>query len=258
MKQRRIPILVAAAAASVILLLMIFWPGLSSRMGSGSVPGVGRGEVARTPADVVQPAESTTVHRFGTPDEWCVAGAVGQTYTETLSGVGLRIGETSVLLGQSPPDGPYIDWYAIGRAYAGWDTSSLPDSGEVLSATLVLELLVGGGREEPLDITIYQGGWTLPIGLEDWQTPGSRAVGQWHLPASGVEGREKLLTGQDIVLYASEPAQVVRISLDPAVVESGGVTRLELRYAQEGIASPSAEIVPLGPSQIKLEVEYRP
>lgn len=258
MKQRRILVWVAAAVATVILLLMIFWPDLSSQMGSGLVPGAESGEVARTLADGVPPAESITIHRFGIPDEWHVAGAVGQTYTETLSGVGLRIGGTSVLLGQSPPDGPYIDWYAIGRAYAGWDTSSLPDGAEVLSATLVLELLAGGGREEPLDITIYQGTWTLPIGLEDWQTPGSRAVGQWHLPASGVEGREKLLTGQGIVLYASEPAQVVRISLDPAVVEPGGVTRLELRHAREGVASPSAEVVPLGPSQIKLEVEYRP
>jgi hypothetical protein len=73
-----------------------------------------------------------------------------------------------------------------------------------------------------------------------------------------MEGRKKLLAGQDVALYAPEPPQTVQVSLDSSVVIPGGVTRLELRHAREGIPPPSAQIIPLNPSQIELEVAYRP
>lgn len=208
--------------------------------------------------NATQPAESLEKQDFGSPDQWYVAGAVGQSYTETLSGAGLRSGETSILLGQSPPDGPYVTWYAVGRAYAGWDTSILPDGAEVLSATLVLELPAGGGREEPLEFAVYWGAWSLPIGLDDWVSPGSQAVGRWQLPASRIGEREMVHTGQDLSLYAPEPAHTVRVPLDPAVVQVGGITRLELRHAGEGISPTTSGVVSLGRSQVTLEVKYRP
>jgi len=265
MKQNKhLPVLGAAAAAVAILLLMIFWPRSPSPPRFGQVPVGEREEAARTPADALlaaemtSPAESVTVHRFGPPDEWFAAGAMGKTYTDALAGVDLRVGETSVYLGQSLPNGPYLPDYVVGRAYAGWDTSLLPDGAEVLSATLVLELPAGGGREATFDVTIYRGAWTPPLDLEGWSSPGQEAVGRWHLPAGRIEERERVHTGQGIVLYAPEPAQTVRVSLDPAAVEVAGITRLELRHADEGVSPTAPGIVSLGRSQITLEVEYRP
>ena len=259
-----LPVVGAAAAAIAILLLMILWPHSASRPEFGLVPVGERGEAARTPAEALpvaemtQAAESVTVHRFGPPDEWFVAGALGRTYTETLAGVGLRIGETSVYLGQSPPDGPYLPDYVVGRAYPGWDTSLLPDDAEVLSATLVLELPAGGGREAAFNVTIYRGAWMPPLDLEDWNSPGQEGVGRWHLLASRVEERETVHTGQGLTLYAPEPARTVRVPLDPAVIEAAGITRLELRHAGERFPPTTPGIVSLGRSQITLEVEYRP
>lgn len=241
-----------------MLLLMIFWSDLSFHSESGYGPGTESGVDALPPLETVQSVESVAFHDFGPSDEWHVAGSVGQTYTETLSGAGLRIAETSVLLGQSPPDGPYIDWYAVGRAYAGWDTSALPDGVEVLSVTLILELPASGGRTEAFDIMIYRGDWTPPIDLDDWLSPAVQAAGHWHLPASRIEERETLQTGQGIALHALEPSQTMRVSLDPAVVEVESMTRLELRHAGEGHPPILAEIVSLDPSQIRLEVLYRP
>jgi hypothetical protein len=209
-------------------------------------------------SNTTQPAESLGRQDFGFPDQWYVAGAVGQTYTETLSGAGLRSGEMNVLLGQSPPDGPYVTWYAVGRVYAGWDTSILPDGAEVLSATLILELPAGGGREEPLEFAVYQGAWSPPIGLDDWVSPGSQVVGRWQLPASRIGERETVHTGQGLTLYAPEPAHMVRVPLDPAVVQVGGITRLELRHAEEGFPPTTSGVVSLGRSQVTLEVKYRP
>lgn len=261
---KTLPVVGAAAAAIAILLLMILWPRSASRPESGQVPAGERGEVSLTPADaslraeMTPAAESVTVHDFGPPDEWFVAGALGQTYTETLAGVGLRVGETSVYLGQSPPDGPYLPEYVVGRAYPAWDTSLLPDDAEVLSATLVLELPAGGGREAAFDVTIYRGAWTPPLDLEDWSAPGQEAVGRWRLPASRITERETVNTGQGLTLYAPEPARTVRVPLDPAAVEVAGITRLELRHAGEGVPPMIPGTVSLGRSQITLEVEVRP
>jgi hypothetical protein len=259
-----LPVVGAAAAAIAILLLMILWSRSASRPESGQVPAGERGGASRAPADASLPAEMTpaaesvTVHDFGLPDEWFVAGALGQTYTETLTGVGLRVGETSVYLGQSPPDGPYLPEYVVGRAYPAWDTSLLPDDAKVLSATLILELPAGGGREAAFDVTIYRDTWTPPFDLEDWSAPGQEAAGCWHLPASRITERETVNTGQGLTLYVPEPARTVRVPLDPTVVEVAGITRLELRHAGEGVPPSTAEIVSLGRSQITLEVEVRP
>lgn len=258
MKQKHVSILVSAGAAIVILLLMILWSDLSFHSESGHGPSSESGVAALLPLATVQLVESVAVHDFGSPDEWHVAGSVGQTYTETLSGAGLRIAETSVLLGQSAPDGPYIDWYAVGRAYAGWDTSALPDGVEILSATLTLDLPASGGRTEAFDIVIYRGDWIPPIDLDDWLSPAVQAVGRWHLPVSRIEEQEMLRTGQGITLHALEPSQTMRVFLDPGVVEVEGMTRLELRHAGEGHPPILAEIVPLDPSQIRMEVAYRP
>ena len=84
---------------------------------------------------------------------------------------------------------------------------------------------------EGVDITVYQGIWTPPLDLEDWLLPGDEVVGHWRLPASQPEEQARVDTGQGTILYALEPARLVRVHLDPAVVAVGGVTRLELRHS---------------------------
>ena len=262
---KHLPVLGAAVAALAILLFLILrphpspWPGPVEQP-----PGAGSGEVTNAPADDLFPAESVqpvsvvAVHHFGAPDEWYVAGAMGETYTDTLSGEGFRAGEGDVYLGQSPPDGPYLEWYVVGRAYPGWDTSVLPDGAKVLSAMLVLALPAGGGRAEPVEIAVYQGTWSPPIELADWQPSGGQEVGHWQLAPSRMEERASLSAGQGVALYAPEPARMVRVALDPAVVKITGVTRLELRHAQEGTPPAAASVILLGRTMISLEVEYRP
>lgn len=262
--KKHLPALLAAVAAIAILLMMILWPRSSSPSGLGgqdAAPGSQR--ESHLPTDAVSAATASPekvrqVRRFGTPDEWFVAGAMGETYTDTLTGEDFRAGEADVYLGQSPPDGPYLPWYAIGRAYSGWDTSALPDDVEVLSATLILDLPAGGGREEPLEIAIYQGAWNPPLDLDDWQSPDDKEVGRWQLVPSRVEDRESLSTAQDVTLYAPEPAHTVRVTLDPTAINASGVTRLELRHAQEGTSPTVASVILLGRTMISLEVEYRP
>jgi hypothetical protein len=264
MKQKRLSVSVAAAAAIAILLLLIFWSRPSSRPDPVRDPATENGEVVDTTADdltaeLAHPAEPTNVHRFGPPDEWYAAGAKGETYAGALTGDGFRIDATTeAFVGQSLPDGPYLPDYRIGRAYLGWDTSEVPGDAEVLSTTLVLDLPAGGGREKAFDIVVYRGDWTPPISLEDWQSPGRQVVGRWHLSISRIEGRETVHTDQGITLYAPEPARTVRVSLDPAVIEAGGVTRLALRHAGEGVSPVIPEGLSLGHSQITLEVKYRP
>jgi hypothetical protein len=187
-----------------------------------------------------------------------VAGAKGETYEEALFGEGLRTGDGDVYLGQSPPDGPYLPMYVVGRAYVSWDTSALPVGAEILSATLVVNLPAGGGREKPFDVGVYRGTWTPPLDLNAWQSPGGKMVGCWQLPASRVEEREQVSTGQGLVLYAPEPARTVWVALDPAVVNTAGVTRLELRHAAEGTSPTTADLILLGRAMITLEVTYRP
>ncbi len=262
--KKHMPALLTAAAAISILLTMIFWPRSSSPLGPGGQdPTAGSGGAIHLPTDAVSvatasPEQGCQVHRFGTPDEWFVAGAMGETYTDTLTGEDFRAGEGDVYLGQSPPDGPYLPWYVVGRAYPGWDTSVLPDGAEVLSATLVLELPAGGGREETLEIAIFQETWSPPLDLDDWQAPDGKEVGRWQLAPSRAEERESLSAGQDVTLYAPEPARTVRVKLDPTIVNTTGATRLELRHAGEGTAPEVASVVLLGRTMISLEVEYRP
>ena len=126
-----------------------------------------------------------------------------------------------------------------------------------LSATLILNLPAGGGREEAFDVVVYRGDWAPPIGLNDWQSPGSEAVGRWHLSISRIEEREIVHADQDITLYAPEPARTVRVSLDPTVIDVAGVTRLELRHAGEGATPAAPPSVSFGRPHIALEVKYR-
>jgi hypothetical protein len=253
MKQSHIPVLVSAAAAVALLLLLIFWS--SPAMEEADVrPGAvtEAGEVAHEAASAV------TVLRFEAPDEWYAAGAKGESYAGALAGDEWRADTTTgALLGQSPPDGPYLPDYVVGRAYLGWDTSGLPEDAEVLSATLVLDLPAEGGRAAAFTVVVCRGDWTPPIDREAWNAPCGEVVGHWRLPASPVEAREMIHMDGDILLYALEPPRTVRISLDPGVIQAGSVTRLELRHAGEGVSPLAAEIVPLDPSHVRLEVEYR-
>lgn len=256
--------LLAAVAAITILLMMILWPRSSSPSGLGgqdAAPGSQR--ESHLPTDVVSaatesPEKVRQVRRFETPDEWFVAGAMSEIYTDTLTGEDFRAGDADVYLGQSPPDGPYLPWYVVGRAYPGWDTSALPDEVEVLSATLVLDLPAGGGREEPLEITVYQGTWNPPLDLDDWQSWDGKEVGRWQLAPSRMEERASLFADEGVTLYAPEPAHTVRVTLDPTVVNTAGITRLELHHAREGTPPTAASVILLGRKMISLEVEYRP
>lgn len=232
-----------------LLLLWVLWPSVRPIVEDQTQEHV-------SPLDIVGPSGERLL-QFGPPDEWLVAGTKAETYEEALCGAGLRAGEGDVYLGQSPPDGPYLPSYVVGRAYVGWDTSALPDDATILSATLVVDLPAGGGREAPFDIAVYRGTWTLPLDLQDRQSTGE-AVGRWRLSASRAEEREMVSAGQGLVLYAPEPARTARVTLDPAVVNTAGVTRLELRHAGEGASPTNADLILLARSMLALEVEYRP
>lgn len=262
--KKHVPVLLAAATAAAVLLLTIFWSQSPHTTGQGRLePTGGSGGPTRILPGATHPAAVSTetghqVYRFEAPDEWYVAGAMSETYTATLSGEGFRGGEGDVYLGQSPPGGPYLAWYVVGRAYPGWDTSGLPDGVEILSATLVIELPAGGGREKDVAVDIYRAAWSAPLDLDDWLSPGAAKVGRWMLPASRLEERDGVDAGQGASLYATEPAHVVRVALDPAVVDRTGITRLELRHAGEGTPPAAANVVLLGKTMITLEVECRP
>jgi uncharacterized repeat protein (TIGR01451 family) len=148
-------------------------------------------------------------------------GSLDPDYWQALAGSDLRFGDDSVYLGQAAPAGPYLPWYVIGRAYAGWDTSALPDGAAILSATLILDV----GCNPPtttFGTTVYQGAWTPPLDEDAWRTMGHQAVGAWHTadyPCSGCP--------------SSLPC-LVRIEFDPAAVNREGLTLLEMRSDQEG------------------------
>ena len=257
-EHKRLLMLGAAAAAAILLLLAVLWSHPVSRPELGQGFTEDDGDPALSLTGATPSANSVTLRRLGPPEEWSVAGAMAETYAEALAGTGLRTGEGSVYLGQSPPEGPYLPYYAVGRAYAGWDTSLLPDGAEVVSATLVLELPAGGGRGTAFDVAVYSGVWTTPLDVMDWAAPGRQEIGCWRLPAGQIEEQTAVHTAESLTLYAPESARTMRISLDPAAVDVGGITRLELRHADEGNPPVTPEIVSLGRSQITLEVEYRP
>jgi len=254
MKQRLVLVLASAAAAVALLLPLILWSSPAPKEPEAT-PGasVEAGEV------VHKAASAATVRCFEAADEWYAAGAKGESYAGALAGDGWRADTTTgALLGQSPPDGPYLPDYVLGRAYLGWDTSGLPDDAKVLSATLVLNLPAESGRTTAFPIVVCRGGWTPPIDREAWNAPCAEVVGRWRLPTSRIEEREEIYTDGSISLYALMPPRTVRISLDPSVIQAEGGTRLELRHAGEGVFPVAAEIVPLDRSNVKLEVEYRP
>lgn len=247
--KRRI-LVVPVALGLALLLAWLLWPLAHPSVEERTREHAFHSGTVRPTGDHVQ--------QFGPPDEWLAAGAKGETYEEALSGAGLCAGDGDVYLGQSPPDGPYLPLYVVGRAYVGWDTSALPDGAEVLSSTLVLDLPASGGREASFDVAVYRGTWTPPFDLDDWRWTGDQTVGSWQLPASLFEERGLVSAGQGFVLYAPEPARTVRVALDPAVVDTSGVTRLELRGAGEGAPPAAANLILLARSMIALEVEYRP
>ena len=189
--------------------------------------------VPSTPVPTPTPGPTTTTVTFTIPNGQGLSfggGSLDPDYWQALAGSDLRFGDDGVYLGQSPPDGPYIPWYVIGRAYAGWDTSALPGSVSILSATLVLDV----GCNPPtttFGTTVYQGVWTPPLGEDAWQAMGDQAAGAWHTadyPCSGCPSPLPCL---------------VHIELDPAAVHRGGLTLLEMRSDQEGTPPTAPEQV---------------
>jgi len=162
-------------------------------------------------------------------------GSLDPDYGRALAGADLRFGDDDVYLGQAPPAGPYLPWYVIGRAYAGWDTSVLPDDAGVVSATLILDV----GCSPPtttFGTSVYQGVWIPPLSEVAWQTPGSIPVGTWHTadyPCSSCPAPGPCL---------------VRIDLDQTAVNHQGLTLLEMRSDREGISPTSPEQVLLNRS----------
>jgi hypothetical protein len=170
-------------------------------------------------------------------------GSLDPDYGQALAGSNLNFGDGGVYLGQVPPMGPYQPWYAIGRAYGGWDTSALPDEAEILSAVLVLEVACNPPTTT-FGTTVYQGAWTPPLDENAWYTPGNQPVGAWDtadFPCTGHVG-----SGQ------------VRIDLDPSVVDRVGLTLLEIRSDREGTPpmSPEQVLVNRSPAFPALVVTY--
>ncbi len=157
-------------------------------------------------------------------------GSLHPDYGQALIGADLRFGDDDVYLGQAPPDGPYLPWYVVGRVYAGWDTSTLPDDVEILSAMLALDV----GCNPPtttFGTTVYRGLWTPPLDEVAWQALGHEDVGTWHTadyPCSGCPAPEPCL---------------VWIDLDPAAVNRQGLTLLEMRSDREGTPPTTPEQV---------------
>jgi uncharacterized repeat protein (TIGR01451 family) len=201
---------------------------------------------APTPTPTPVPTPTTTTMTFTIPYGQGLGfggGSLDPDYGQALAGSDLNFGDGGVYLGQVPPMGPYQPWYAIGRAYGGWDTSALPDEAEILSAVLVLEVACNPPTTT-FGTTVYQGAWTPPLDENAWYTPGDRPVGAWDTadyPCTGHVG-----SGQ------------VRINLDPGVVDLDGLTLLEIRSDQEGTppVSPEQVLVNRSPTFPALVVTY--
>ncbi|MBN1660434.1 MAG: DUF11 domain-containing protein [Anaerolineae bacterium] len=170
-------------------------------------------------------------------------GSLDPDYGRALVGASLNFGDGSLYLGQTPPMGPYQPWYAIARAYGGWDTSRVPDDAEVLSATLVLDVACNPPTTT-FGTTIYRGVWTPPLDANDWYAMGNQPVGAWNTaeyPCSGHVGSDQ-----------------VWIDLDPSVVNQTGLTLLEMRSDREGTppVTPEQVQVSRSPSFPALIVRY--
>ena len=185
-----------------------------------------------TPTPV--PTATTTTVTFTIPYGEGLAiggGSVNPDYWQALAGSDLegrfRDGE-GVTLGQSPPNGPYLPNYKIGRAYMGWDTSELPDGAKVLSVTLVLEVACNP-PETAFGVTVYRGVWAPPLNEDAWHAMGSEPVGAWdtaHYPCTGHVG-----SGQ------------VSINLSPIAINRSGLSLLEMRSGREGTPPVTPEQV---------------
>ncbi len=193
---------------------------------------------APSPTPTPVPTPTTTTMTFTIPYGQGLGfggGSLHPDYGQALAGMDLRFGDDDVYLGQAPPSGPYLPWYAIGRAYGGWDTGALPDDAEILSATLVLDV----GCNPPtttFGTTVYRGLWTPPLAEEAWHVPGYEAVGTWgtaDYPCGGCPSPTPCL---------------VRIDLDPDAVNRAGPTLLELRSDREGTPPTTPEQVLLNRS----------
>jgi uncharacterized repeat protein (TIGR01451 family) len=201
---------------------------------------------APTPAPTPVPTPTTTTMTFTIPYGQGLGfggGSLDPDYGQALAGSNLNFGDGGVYLGQVPPMGPYQPWYAIGRAYGGWDTTALPDEAEILSAVLVLEVACNPPTTT-FGTMVYQGAWTPPLDENAWYTPGNQPVGAWDTadyPCTGHVG-----SGQ------------VRIDLDPSVVDRVGLTLLEIRSDREGTPpmSPEQVLVNRSPAFPALVVTY--
>mgnify|MGYP002682080513 CR=1 FL=1 len=203
-----------------------------------------------TPTPTPVPTATVTTVTFTIPYGEGLAiggGSMNPDYWQALAGFDLagrfRDGD-GVTLGQSPPNGPYMPNYVIGRAYMGWDTSTLPDDAEVLSATLILQVNCNP-PETAFGVTVYRGVWTPPLDEDAWYAMGSELVSSWdttHYPCTGHVG-----SGQ------------VPIKLDPIVVGRSGLTLLEMRSDREGTPPVTAEQVQVNrsPSFPALVIVYR-
>jgi len=204
---------------------------------------------APTPTPTPVPTTTTTMVTFTIPYSQGLAiggGSVNPDYWQALAGSDLegrfRDGE-GVSLGQSPPNGPYLPNYRIGRAYMGWDTSELPDDAEVLSATLILEVACNP-PETAFGVTVYRGVWMPPLDEDAWCAMGREPVGAWDTadyPCAGHVG-----SGQ------------VPIDLSPTAINKNGLTLLEMRSHREGTPPVTFEQVQMirSPSFPALVIVY--
>jgi uncharacterized repeat protein (TIGR01451 family) len=185
---------------------------------------------APTPTPTPVPTTTTTTVTFTIPSGGGLGfagGAVDEDYWQALNGSNLNFGDGGVYLGQSPPNGPFMPWYAIGRAYAAWDTSILPESAQVLSAALVLEVTCDP-PDTPFGMTVYQGIWIPPLNEQAWFAMSDQPVGAWNTANYPCSGQS---LGQ------------VQIDLAPAVINRTGLTLLEIRSDREGTPPTAYEAV---------------
>ena len=126
----------------------------------------------------------------------------------------------------------------------GWDTSTLPDDAEVLSATLILQVNCNP-PETAFGVTVYRGVWTPPLDEDAWYAMGSEPAGIWDTADYPCTGQ----WGQGLVY----------IRIDPSAVNPGGQTLMEMRSDGEGTPPVTVEqvLVNRSPTFPALVVTYR-